>query len=565
CDAPIVLCRRRDLETESGEDLWADFTWCGRSVHVCVVYIKPSASDDEYMRWFCKVEEFINTLKGFVIILGDLNLNSVSLSIKNYYCYFLSFCGLNERNVVKNMHGGMLDVVLVRESIGAPDIVVTETEGIVPLDAYHPALDIQVRVSSGNCSESIEPSNLDSLKDWNFSKCDFEHLYLLFSKQNIWDEVLLTKDVKEATLKFYNVIYDLFDMCVPKKRRGRSANRRYPIWFTRDIIQDIRAKLKFHSNWKLTKSHTMYLKFSNLRSSLKTRISEAYSLYMTNLENKIKHNPRQFWSHISCLRSKGGFEPKVAYRGQTFSGTKAAEAFAEFFSTVFLPDSPRLNADLAVTSDHSNSSNYINIPPLRRTDIIKGINKLKVHSSVGFVLRNCRDFRTAHAIKVIFNALVRSKLETSSCVWNPHETTYALVLEKVQKAFLRNLYKRLHGYYPYLYPTKFLLVLGYNSLEVRRARNQLAVACKTLRGSIDAPDLLEALSRLYVPDNYCRGKKHRLFAVPSCRTVARAKSPIPRTLAALNGLLDANPTNDLFVDGWKEILSECLKYCEANL
>ncbi|KAF9808149.1 hypothetical protein SFRURICE_008652 [Spodoptera frugiperda] len=185
---------------------------------------------------------------------------------------------------------------------------------------------------------------------------------------------------------------------------------------------------------------------------------------------------------------------------------------------------------------------------------------------LGFVLRNCRDFRTAHAIKVIFNALVRSKLETSSCVWNPHETTYVLVLEKVQKAFLRNLYKRLHGYYPYLYPTKFLLgCLGYNSLEVRRARNQLAVACKTLRGSIDAPDLLEALSRLYVPDNYCRGKKHRLFAVPSCRTVARAKSPIPRTLAALNGLLDANPTNDLFVDGWKEILSECLKYCEANL
>lgn len=185
---------------------------------------------------------------------------------------------------------------------------------------------------------------------------------------------------------------------------------------------------------------------------------------------------------------------------------------------------------------------------------------------LGFVLRNCRDFRTAHAIKVIFNALVRSKLETSSCVWNPHETTYALVLEKVQKAFLRNLYKRLHGYYPYLYPTTFLLgCLGYNSLEVRRARNQLAIACKTLRGSIDAPELLEALSRLYVPDNYCRGKKHRLFAVPSCRTVARAKSPIPRTLAALNGLLDANPTNDLFVDGWKEILSECLKYCEANL
>lgn len=188
------------------------------------------------------------------------------------------------------------------------------------------------------------------------------------------------------------------------------------------------------------------------------------------------------------------------------------------------------------------------------------------YQRLGFVLRNCRDFHTAHAFKIIFNALVRSKLETSSCVWNPHESTYALLLEKVQKAFLRYLYKQNHGYYPYLYPTKFLLgCLGYNSLEVRRARDQLTIACKTLRGAIDAPDLLGMLARFFVPDNYCRGRKHRLFAVPPCRTVARAKSPIPRTLVALNDLLDSNPTSDLFADGWTKILLVCQKYCEKNL
>ena len=188
------------------------------------------------------------------------------------------------------------------------------------------------------------------------------------------------------------------------------------------------------------------------------------------------------------------------------------------------------------------------------------------YQRLGFVMRNCRDFRTSLPIKIVYNALVRSKLESSSCVWNPHEGTYAVLLEKVQKAFLRFIYKRMHGYYPYLYPTKFLLgCLGYNSLEVRRARDQLTIACKSLRGAIDAPELHTALARFFVPNNYCRSRKHRLFAVPSCRTVARAKSPVPRTLSALNDLLDLNPTNDLFADEWTKILLVCQKYCEKNL
>lgn len=185
---------------------------------------------------------------------------------------------------------------------------------------------------------------------------------------------------------------------------------------------------------------------------------------------------------------------------------------------------------------------------------------------LGFVLRNCRDFEDLRVIKVIFSALVRSKLEASSCVWHPHESTYALVLEKIQKAFLRFLYKRTYGYYPYLYPTKFLLgCLGYNSLEVRRANDQLITMCKILHGRIDTAELHNELSKLFVPDNYRRARRHKLFAVPSCRTKARASSPIPRTLSALNDLLDARPACDLFVDEWKTIYSTCLQFCEENV
>lgn len=185
---------------------------------------------------------------------------------------------------------------------------------------------------------------------------------------------------------------------------------------------------------------------------------------------------------------------------------------------------------------------------------------------LGFVLRNASDFKNKNVICLIFGALVRSKLEASACVWNPHESTYTLLLEKVQKAFLRFLYKRCYGYYPYLYPTKFLLgCLGYNSLEVRRANEQITMACKVLRGFVDAPDLSDELCRFYVPSNYRSARKHKLFAEPFCRTKARASSPVPRCLAALNALLNANPEFDLFADGWANILSECLKFCERDV
>lgn len=182
---------------------------------------------------------------------------------------------------------------------------------------------------------------------------------------------------------------------------------------------------------------------------------------------------------------------------------------------------------------------------------------------LGFVLRNARPFRTERVMRLLYNALVRSKLEASSCVWNPHESTYELILEKVQKAFLRSLYKRNFGYFPLMYPTAFLLgCLSFNSLKTRRVNEQLTTVCKIFRGMIDAPDLHDELARFFVPNNYLRCRRHDLLAVPSSRTVAHANSPIPRTLSTLVSLLRAYPNFDLFADDWREVLGVCLRFSE---
>ncbi|XP_073947458.1 uncharacterized protein isoform X1 [Choristoneura fumiferana] len=148
-------------------------------------------------------------------------------------------------------------------------------------------------------------------------------------------------------------------------------------------------------------------------------------------------------------------------------------------------------------------------------------------------------------VKLLYTALVRSKLEASSCVWNPHESTYALMIEKVQKRFLRFLYKKSCGYYPFMYPTVYLQgTLGYNSLETRRLYEQVMTVIRILRGCFDCPALLGEACRLSAPEQHGRLRGHcrRLFAPPPARTVSRRYSPICRALhSQLARLISTRP------------------------
>ncbi|XP_061723662.1 uncharacterized protein LOC133529877 [Cydia pomonella] len=175
---------------------------------------------------------------------------------------------------------------------------------------------------------------------------------------------------------------------------------------------------------------------------------------------------------------------------------------------------------------------------------------------LGFVTRNCKDFKHVGVFKVLYSALVRSKLEASSCVWSPYETTYMLMLEKVQKCFLRTLFKKMYGYYPFMYPTAYLQgALGYNALATRRLFDQLVTVLRILRGRLDCPELVGEACRLFVPDGRARFRadRLRLFAVPPARTVSRRNSPVCRALHTLNKLAAVQHSCDLFADGWTHI------------
>lgn len=98
---------------------------------------------------------------------------------------------------------------------------------------------------------------------------------------------------------------------------------------------------------------------------------------------------------------------------------------------------------------------------------------------------NQADFKQSRVLKLLYAALVRSKIESSACVWNQHESTYSLMVEKVQKRFLRFLYNKCTAY-PFMYPTKYFEgFLDYDSLEYRRCYSQILTIFRLLRGQLN--------------------------------------------------------------------------------
>lgn len=166
----------------------------------------------------------------------------------------------------------------------------------------------------------------------------------------------------------------------------------------------------------------------------------------------------------------------------------------------------------------------------------------KAYRNLGFIMRTVRGFTNITAVIALYNTLVRSQLECNAVIWAPHETKYSLMLERIQNKFVRFLYLRLYGVYPFyplMYPTLFILgMVGYNELRVRREFALVSYLFKLIRGKIHNADIL-GLVCLSVPDRYVwRRRRPQLLAIPRGRTNLLNEAPLTRALRTLNLVAD---------------------------
>jgi len=150
---------------------------------------------------------------------------------------------------------------------------------------------------------------------------------------------------------------------------------------------------------------------------------------------------------------------------------------------------------------------------------------------LGFLKRNTTLFTSVPCLRVLYFSLVRSTLEYGIVVWHPHLAKDQLRLERVQNRFLAYVAFLLKIPHPQHDYTSISSTLNIPSLASRRRDADISFITSLLRGTIDSPDLLSAIS-FRVPLYPTRS--HSLFHIPTHRTNFNHNHPIHRMLRILN-------------------------------
>ena len=189
--------------------------------------------------------------------------------------------------------------------------------------------------------------------------------------------------------------------------------------------------------------------------------------------------------------------------------------------------SPIFTIDLGVLFDSKLSFNF------HVNEIIKTSYK-----NLGFITRNSREFTDIGGLMLLFNALVKSKLEYASIVWQPGYNIYTDSLENIQRRFLKFLSYKLDGVYPPIgIPHRQLLDrFSVPSLCERRTVHSLIFLSKLIMNKVDCPQIIEQLA-FNIPRIEGRFSKTFYLAVP--RTNTLKFSPLYTMCENCNNLQDS--------------------------
>nr|CAI5822211.1 unnamed protein product [Callosobruchus analis] len=300
-------------------------------MYIYVVYVPPQVTASQLESFLDLFEQTLSNQEN-VVILGDFNIASFvdtsSMESKNV-CFksFLDFIGFSQYNHILNSSQRLLDLIV-------SDKVIHVRRDDLPLvaeDTYHPALEIGVCANQPKRRDCISPNTKDNTS-YNFRKADFVPLYqaLLACDWSFLDGKLGPNALLEA---FYNKLYSIFDLFVP---RFKHNNRKYPCWFTAEIIYLIGLKDRYRKLYKRGKQESSYRDFSRVRKEIKTKMITAYENYTKSVEENICQDPRSFWAFIQ-RNKRGSRIPNNMQLGdkRIDGGQEIVDSFANFFSSVY--------------------------------------------------------------------------------------------------------------------------------------------------------------------------------------------------------------------------------------
>lgn len=378
------------------------------------VYIPPKSDISIYTKHFEDIEILqLKYPKVKIIITGDYNLPNIiwnqnfmeltgienaGLSTINKEVISMSnFINLTQLNKIENCNNKILDLVF---SSDTSVTVVKSSEIILPVDNYHPPLNISVslnKIPNLQCKKSLH----------NFNKADFNHINECLNATD-WT-FLKQENINENINVFYKIIHNIIEKSVPYIKCKKNV---FPQWFNKDLIDLTLLKKKIHKKYKNSKSIKDYIQFNSIRRQCHDLSKNCYKEYLNNVENSIANNDiNTLWKYSKSLkRNEIDIPASMFYNGINGNNAETiVNLFASFFKDVY--DNTIDNSEIPFFSSNINlqiSNIHIDI-----NEIKTHINKLDIKKSSGpdkippILLKHCIH-ALSYPLYLIFNMSLSS-------------------------------------------------------------------------------------------------------------------------------------------------------------
>ena len=213
---------------------------------------------------------------------------------------------------------------------------------------------------------------------YNFKNANFDGLREALSDISWYDCFLDSDNIDNSLEKWTKLFYSVVDQFVQKK--CVSNINRSP-WVDREIVLLLKKKNTLRRRAKSRNTDYLWSKFCRLRAEIKKLMKYKKKVYISNLGQDLKSNPKRFWSYYKALNKTNRIPNSILYGNITVTDSiSKANIFNTFFHSTFNacddsipPFSHPLNDSMSIPC----LSNIL----LNSEDVLKALHSFDIHKA----------------------------------------------------------------------------------------------------------------------------------------------------------------------------------------
>lgn len=188
-----------------------------------------------------------------------------------------------------------------------------------------------------------------------------------------WTQLMDQLDIDSAVDVFYRTLKPIIHKHTPK---SLPRTDKFPIWFSKHLIQLIKEKEAYFKLKNQTNNSLHIALFKIKRREIKHEKKKCIELYEANIEEKIKSNPKAFFSYTKSLQKSNCLTLVMRYKERTSENMKeTADLFANCFANVYTAPNCTFQPQC-----NNNCKNYFPITENEIHSIIISLDQNKIHS-----------------------------------------------------------------------------------------------------------------------------------------------------------------------------------------